>query len=118
MPTLISHRYHWDREAGTSSYVDERYATEQQEMWLQGRKAVVVPHAIISRLVDGETVPMNDHMLVSVTLAPNEKPVYWVNPEGMIVAQPNTPYPWCWGNPTRAHCVANGYCRQRPTCGD
>lgn len=29
-----------------------------------------------------------------------------------------TPYPWCYGAPTKADCIAAGYCRREPTCGD
>lgn len=29
-----------------------------------------------------------------------------------------TPYPWCYGFPTKAACLEAGYCRRNPTCGD
>ena len=29
-----------------------------------------------------------------------------------------TPYPWCYGAPTKAACIAAGYCRRSPSCGD
>lgn len=29
-----------------------------------------------------------------------------------------TPYPWCYGAPTKAACIERGYCRREPTCGD
>ena len=29
-----------------------------------------------------------------------------------------TPYPWCYGAPTRADCLAVSYCRRNPSCGD
>lgn len=31
-------------------------------------------------------------------------------------AQP--PYPWCPGAPTRAACIALGYCKRDPNCGE
>ena len=32
--------------------------------------------------------------------------------------QQHTPYPWCYGAPTKAACIEAGYCRREPTCGD
>jgi hypothetical protein len=29
-----------------------------------------------------------------------------------------TPYPWCWGNPTKEDCIRHGYCKRNPNCGD
>ena len=31
---------------------------------------------------------------------------------------PETPYPWCHGNPTKQDCIEAGYCRRDPNCGE
>ena len=28
------------------------------------------------------------------------------------------PYPWCVGAPTIADCIATGYCKRNPNCGE
>jgi hypothetical protein len=29
-----------------------------------------------------------------------------------------TPYPWCYGAPTKAACIEAGHCRRTLSCGD
>lgn len=31
---------------------------------------------------------------------------------------PQTPYPWCRGNPTKEDCAKAGYCKRDPNCGE
>ena len=37
-------------------------------------------------------------------------------PDVVTVQEP--PYPWCHGAPMVADCIAVGYCRRNPNCGE
>ncbi len=41
----------------------------------------------------------------------------WISPKGRVTPA-ESPNPCCWGNPTTAHCIAEGYCRRSPACNE
>lgn len=34
------------------------------------------------------------------------------------IPEPEPPYPWCHGSPTKADCARRGYCNRDPNCGE
>lgn len=65
----------------------------------------IVPHSSQNKFAAYALVAINDRKAV------------WISPKGrMITAKPV--YPFCYGNPTTAHCIANGYCRRSPACSE
>lgn len=119
MSVKISHQPKWCPIGKMQTMVDERFSTPEQDDCIldiqeqQHCRVTVVPHTFISSVVDGETRSRQDDALVEC-----DGHVFFIRPDGWPEEPVSTPYPWCSGNPSKAHCVLHGYCPRNPGCGD
>lgn len=98
--------------------LDELSATGAQEVKIiklrkRHPKLDVVPHAFLEN--DGRKSRAKHARDALVAL--NRDHAAWISPEGEVTPA-ETPYPFCYGNPTTAHCIAAGFCRRGPACNE
>lgn len=90
---------------------DERFASDVQLTVIEQLDAQIVVHGLLA-------IGGNDAVRNWALIQPPGREPCFVHEDGGLSGTNGTPYPWCRGNPTKAHCIAAGTCRRNPNCGE